>query len=74
MVLTKRRKKQVMGLVGGSVVLGVGSSMVRSGYGGGINAFSSYLPMMGSALGAGILIDQLGGMTNMAKGRKKRRR
>lgn len=83
--MAKRKKdsdlgivKPSMAIVGGGVVLGVGSSIVggvggstAAGAQGGLVAASSFLPVAGTAIGAGLTLRQLRNLEEQTK-RKRR--
>lgn len=56
--------------VGGSVIAGVGGSTAASA-GAGVTAAASFLPIAGTALGAGVVVGQL---RKLEKQTKRRRR
>ncbi len=67
-------KQASMGLVGGAVILGAGSSVVgaipgttAATAGGGITAAASFMPVMGTALGAGLTIRELKKLQKVSK-------
>lgn len=67
--------KPALAMTGASVVLGVGSQ-VAVGSGGsaaGIGAMSGFLPIAGSAMGAGVVVGQLRKLEEAGKTRRKRR-
>jgi len=68
------------GIVGGAVILGVGSSVV-GGIGGstaaaaqsGLLAGASFLPVIGSAFGAGIVVNRLRGLQDQVENKRRKR-
>ncbi len=71
-------KQATTGLVGGAVVLGAGGVVVGAIPGttaataaGGITAAASFMPVMGTAMGVGLTVQQL---RKLEKVSKKRRR
>lgn len=61
-------------LVGGAVILGVGSSVVGAAGGpvGGLTAAASFMPVIGTGVGVGLTIQQLRKLEEQTK-RKRRR-
>ena len=64
-------KQATMGIVGGSVILGAGSSVV-SGVGGstaGLTAAAGFLPPIGATIGAGLTLRELEKLKKVGKRR-----
>ncbi len=82
--MDKRKKRSEIGLkqastslVGGAVILGAGGAVVgaipgttAATAGGGISAVAGFLPTMGTALGAGLTVQQLRKLQKVSKKRK----
>ena len=76
----KRKKREdlgiarpAMGLVGGAAILGIGSTVAvkAGGSGAGMSAMASFMPAMGTTVGAGLTVQQL---RKLEKQTKRRRR
>ncbi len=66
--------KPAMGLVGGAAILGVGGSVVgaipgttAATAGGGLTAAAGFMPLMGTAMGAGLTVQQLRKLQKVSK-------
>ena len=66
-------KQASMGLVGGAVILSTGSQVVSSvgGSGAGLTAAARFLPTMGTALGAGLTLQQVRKLQSLKSERNK---
>ena len=67
----RKYNRAVRGLVGTSLVLGVGSSVVEQsgGNASGLSAMSSFMPTVGTAMGAGMTLNSLKSLSKKKKGR-----
>lgn len=67
-------KQATTGIVGGAVILGMGGAVVgaipgttAATAGGGITAAASFMPVMGTALGAGLTVRELRKLEKVSK-------
>ena len=77
--MDKRKKREdlgitrpAMGLVGGAAILGIGSTVAvkAGGSAAGMSAAASFLPPMGTAVGAGLTVMQLRKLEKQTKRKK----